>query len=373
MAVLLPVAALREAAAQFDILGDFLEASLYGNGHINDTYAVLFDQGGTRVRYIFQRLNDRIFREPIRLMENVIHVTNHLRAKLEARGIMDTSRRVLTLVPSREGLGYHVNGEGRVWRCYLFVEDAKSYDIIETPAQAFHAAKAFGTFQCDLMDYEGPRLFETIPRFHDTRSRFETLQRAITKDPCNRAIQVKAEIAFAQTHESLADSLLRLKESGEVPERITHNDTKLNNVLLDNTTGEGMCVLDLDTVMPGLSLYDFGDMVRTATNPVAEDEPDASRVQVQVPMFKAIAKGYLEGTAGTLLPAERERLVLAGKLLTYECGLRFLTDFLEGDHYFAVRREGQNLDRCRTQFALVQSLAEHEDLLMTFVHSLRGD
>ncbi len=370
MTARLPLAALKDVAAGFDLLGDFLEASPYGNGHINDTFAVLFDQGGTRVRYIFQRLNDRIFREPIRLMENVVHVTEHLRAKLEARGIADASRRVLTLVPSREGLPYLVDREGRIWRCYLFVEDARSYDIIETPAQAFQAAKAFGAFQRDLMDYAGPRLYETIPRFHDTRNRFENLQRAIASDPCNRAIEVKAEIAFTQAHEALADSLLRLKDSGSVPERITHNDTKLNNILLDDTTGEGMCVLDLDTVMPGLSLYDFGDMVRTATNPVAEDEPDASRVQVQVPMFKAIAKGYLEGTAGTLLPAERERLVLAGKLLTFECGLRFLTDFLEGDHYFAVRREGHNLDRCRTQFALVQSLAEHEDQLMAFIHTL---
>ncbi len=366
----LPQAVLKHVAARFDIYGDFLEATPYGSGHINDTFAVVYDQAGTRVRYIFQRLNDRIFKEPLRLMENVAHVTRHLKAKLEARGIADTSRRVLTLVPSLEGMDYVTDEEGHVWRAYLFVEDARSYDIIETPAQAFQAARAFGAFQRDLMDYAGPRLFETIPRFHNTRSRFETLQRAIASDPLNRAIQVKAEIAFAHAHERLADSLLRLKESGEVPERITHNDTKLNNVLLDDTTGEGMCVLDLDTVMPGLSLYDFGDMVRTATNPVAEDEPDASLVQVQVPMFKAIAKGYLEGTGGTLLPAERERLVLAGQLLTFECGMRFLTDFLEGDHYFAVRREGHNLDRCRTQFALVRSLGEHEEQLMAFVHTL---
>jgi hypothetical protein len=372
MTVRLPGATIKHVLEHFDLLGDFLEASPYGSGHINDTYAVVLDQGGTQVRYILQRVNGRIFKEPVRLMENIAHVTRHLQAKAEARGVQDTTRRVLTLVKTLDGADYHIDDEGQVWRCYIFVEEARSYDILETPAQAFQAAKAFGNFQRDLMDYAGPRLFETIPRFHDTRNRFGNLLRAIEQDACNRAPRVKEEIAFALACEPLADSLLALKDRGEIPERITHNDTKLNNVLLDDATGEGMCVLDLDTVMPGLSLYDFGDMVRTATNPVAEDEPDARKVVVQVPMFEAIARGYLEGLGGTLLPAERERLVLSGRLLTYECGLRFLTDFLEGDHYFAIRREDHNLDRCRTQFALVRSLAEHEERLMAFVDTLEA-
>ena len=366
----LPLAALKTIACRFAILGDFLGAQPYGNGHINETFAAVFDQGGTELRYILQRINSHIFKEPLKLMENVAHVTNHIRRKLEASGLQDTTRRVMTLVKTLEGADCHVDGEGCVWRCYLFVEGAKSYDIIASPAQAFQTAKAFGTFQRHLMDYDGPPLFETIPRFHHTRDRFETLKLAVAGDRCNRAARVPQEIAFALANEALADSLLALKEKGELPERITHNDTKLNNVLLDDLTGEGMCVLDLDTVMPGLSLYDFGDMVRTATNPMAEDEPDVRKVSVQIPMFEALAKGYLEGMDGALLPAERERLVLAGKLLTFECGVRFLTDFLNGDRYFNIHRENQNLDRCRTQFALLRSMAECEERLTTFVQSL---
>jgi hypothetical protein len=206
--------------------------------------------------------------------------------------------------------------------------------------------------------------------FHNTRNRFATLKNAIQEDAKNRAASVAAEIEFAVSREDLANSLLSLQEKGLVPERITHNDTKLNNVLLDDNTGEGICVLDLDTVMPGLSLYDFGDMVRTATNPVAEDELDVSKVIVQAPMFEAIAKGYIEGTAGTLLPIEKDCLVTSGKLLTFECGIRFLTDYLQGDTYFKIKREAHNLDRCRTQFALVKSLEEHEERMTKFVSTL---
>jgi hypothetical protein len=362
--------ALNSIIKKFDILGDFVSAEPYGNGHINDTFVVVFDQGGTAIRYILQRINDNVFKLPVTLMENIVQVTSHIRKKAEANGVGDISRRVLTLVKTLNGEDFTKDQDGHVWRCYIFVEDAKSWDIIETPTQAFEAAKAFGAFQRDLMDYNGPRLSETIPKFHHTRNRFATLQEAIKEDVKNRAVTVKDEIEFALSHENLANSLLSLQEKGLIPERITHNDTKLNNVLLDNKTGEGICVLDLDTVMPGLSLYDFGDMVRTATNPVAEDELDLSKVVVQTPMFEAIAKGYLEGTAGTLLPVERDNLVTSGKLLTYECGIRFLTDYLQGDTYFKIKRETHNLDRCHTQFALVKSLEEHEEGLMKFVSTL---
>jgi aminoglycoside phosphotransferase (APT) family kinase protein len=257
-----------------------------------------------------------------------------------------------------------------VWRCYLFVEGARSYDLLENPGQAYQAAKAFGGFQRLLADYQGPRLHETIPNFHHTPSRFETLRRAIAADRHNRAARAAAEIRATLARESLAHSLVALQERGELPERITHNDTKLNNVLLDERTGEGLCILDLDTVMPGLSLYDFGDMVRTATNPVAEDALEVDRIHVQEAMFQALAKGYLEGTEGTLLPAERERLVLAGQLLTFENAIRFLTDFLDGDTYYPIHREAHNLDRTRTQLALLASLEAHEGRLNAFVRSL---
>jgi hypothetical protein len=370
MELMMTDALIKPVLKQFNILGDFISAEPYGNGHINDTFAVIFNQGGTPVRYILQRINDGIFKNPIKLMENIVNVTKHINEKAKARGIEDITRRVLTLVQTLNGENFVCDQDGSVWRCYIFIEKSKSWDIIETPDQAFEAAKAFGAFQRDLMDYKGPQLFETIPMFHHTRSRFATLQKAIQGDSRNRAIYVKAEIDFALSNENLANSLLALQEKGVIPERITHNDTKLNNVLLDNETGEGICVLDLDTVMPGLSLYDFGDMVRTATNPVAEDELDTSKVVLQVPMFEAIAKGYLEGTAGTLLPVEKDHLITSGKLLTFECGIRFLTDYLQGDTYFKIKRESHNLDRCRTQFALVKSLEEHEERLMCFVSKL---
>jgi len=361
---------LRIVATAFPMLGDLQQVAPYGNGHINDSFAATFNQGGTPVRYLLQRINDNIFKQPVKLMENVAHVTAHLRQKALEQNLTEVSRRVLELVPTRTGQIYHTDAEGHIWRCYVFIENARSWDILEHPAQAFQAAKSFGTFQRLLMDYAGERLFETIPLFHHTRNRFATLLKAIKADVKNRAAGVRAEIDWALAHESLAGSLLDLQEKGLVPERITHNDTKLNNVLLDNQTGEGICVLDLDTVMPGLSLYDFGDMVRTATNPVAEDAVDISGLVVQVPMFEALAKGYLEGTAGTLLPVERANLVTAGKLLTYECGIRFLTDHLQGDVYFRIHRESHNRDRCRTQFALVRSLEEHEEQLNGFVRTL---
>ncbi|MCL1908532.1 MAG: aminoglycoside phosphotransferase family protein [Holophagaceae bacterium] len=365
----MPIAQLQAVISQFDISGVFCSAEPYGNGHINDTFLVIFNKGGNVAHYIAQRINGNIFKEPESLMQNIANVTDHLHKKARARGVKDTSRRILTLVQTKNGENFARDEEGRIWRCYIFIGDSKSWDIIETTGQAFEAAKAFGAFQCDLMDYDGPRLFETIPMFHHTRSRFAGLEKAIKDDVRNRVAKAEKEIEIALSREALANSLLRLSEVGAIPERITHNDTKLNNVLLDNQTGEGICVLDLDTVMPGLSLYDFGDMVRTATNPVAEDELDVDKVVVQVPMFEALAKGYIEGTAGTLLPIEKESMVISGKLLTFECGIRFLTDYLQGDSYFKIHREAHNLDRCRTQFALLKSIEDHEDALMRFINS----
>ena len=363
------LADLKAVAAQFRIPGRFLEGSVYGNGHINATFAATFRRGAARERYVLQCINAHIFREPLRLMENVARVTRHIRRKLEAAGVRDTTRRVLTLVETRAGAMCLVDPEGRVWRCYLFVEGASSLDIIQTPAQAHAAARAFGAFQRLLMDYDGPRLFETIPHFHDTCARVEALKQALAEDRCGRAAAVAPELRQLLDREALAGSLLSLQAAGGIPERITHNDTKLNNILLDDRTGEGICVLDLDTVMPGLSLYDFGDMVRTGTNPVAEDAPDPT-LQVRLPMFQALARGYLEGVGGTLLPAERERLVLAGQLLTFETAVRFLTDHLEGDHYFRIQRPDHNLDRCRNQLALLGSLEAHAERMNAFVAEL---
>jgi hypothetical protein len=357
---------------RFLIPGDLVGCVPYGTGHINQTFAATFNQGGTQLRYLLQRLNTDIFQDPRALMANLANVTGHIRGKLEASGAQDITRRVLTLVPlregdEREGPWFLDDPELGFWRCYVFIEGAHTYDVLEREKQAFEAAKAFGRFQHLLMDFRGPRLSETIPGFHNTPGRLAVFKEAVAKDPLGRAASVRREIDQVLAWESLASSLVSLQASGAIPERITHNDTKINNVMLDDVTGEGICVLDLDTVMPGLSLYDFGDMVRTACNPVAEDEPDCSKVVARSEVFEALVQGYLLGTAGALLPVELDHLVVAGQLLTYECGVRFLADHLMGDTYFRTHRPDQNLDRARTQFALVRSLTEQEPRLMKMI------
>jgi Ser/Thr protein kinase RdoA (MazF antagonist) len=345
----------RAVARHFQIPGEFLGAEPYGSGHINDTYCATFDQGGTRVRYIFQRINHTIFKNPVALMENIQRVTGHLGRK--AAGQSDASRRVLTLIPTREGLPCHRDAAGQHWRVYVFIERARTYDAVESTDQAYNAARAFGQFQIMLADLPAPRLHDTIPDFHHTPKRFAALENALAADALNRAKLCRAEIEFALGRQTVCRALL----DASLPERVTHNDTKFNNVMLDDVTGEGICVIDLDTVMPGLALYDFGDMVRTTTSPAREDERDLSKVKMQFPMFDALARGYLSAAGEFLTPAEKKLLPLAGRLITFEIGIRFLTDYLSGDVYFKVHREGHNLDRCRTQFKLVASIEQQEE------------
>ena len=351
-------------ARRFQICGEFLSAEPYGSGHINDTYCVAFDQAGTKTRYILQRINHNIFKRPDLLMENIQRVTAHLAVKVA--GQPDVSRRVLTLIPTREGICYHQDAQGNYWRAYLFIEKARSYDAVENPRQAFEAAKAYGHFQKLLADLPAPRLHDTIPDFHHTPKRFAALTKAIEGDLFNRAAEAKKEIDFALQHAPMTDALIR----AGLPERVTHNDTKFNNVMLDDETGEGICVVDLDTLMPGLALYDFGDMVRTTTSPTKEDERDLTRIEMQFPMFEALARGYLTEAGGFLTSAEKKMLALSGKLITFEIGIRFLTDFLGGDTYFKVHRNGHNLDRCRTQFKLVESIERQEDRMNELVESI---
>lgn len=348
----------------FQIYGELVETVPYGSGHINDTFCATFNQAGTRVRYIMQRINHRIFKNPVALMENIHRVTAHLNAKLA--GQAELSRRALTLVPAGDGRPFVQDAEGNYWRTYLFIEKACTYDAVESPRQAFEAAKAFGQFQRLLSDLPSPRLHDTIPDFHHTPKRFAALEKAIAADAVNRARFARPEIEFALKYKALAGVLL----DAHLPEHVTHNDTKFNNVMLDDATSEGVCVIDLDTVMPGLALYDFGDMVRTTTSPAREDELDLSKVKMQFPMFEALVRGYLAAAAGFLTPAEIKFLPVSGKLITFEIGLRFLTDFLAGDTYFKVHRENHNLDRCRTQFKLVESIAQQEEQMNALVESV---
>ncbi len=344
-------------ARAFSLRGRYLAGVPHGNGHINDTYAVTCEEHGRRLRYILQRINDHVFQNVPALMENIQRVTTHVARNLAARGPAVNGWQTLKIIPTREGAAYCRDPQGGYWRCYDFVENARTYDILQDLRQAREAARAFGEFQCLLVDLEGPRLHETIPYFHDTRRRFDALRRAVAADRHGRAAATETEIAFALAREAMVDVLLGLQARGEIPERITHNDTKLNNVMLDDTTtGQGVCVIDLDTVMPGLALYDFGDMVRSAANSAAEDETDLSRVRMQLPVFAALVEGYLASAGPLLNETERAHLAFAARLITFEIGLRFLTDFLASDTYFKIHRPGHNLDRCRCQFALVRSM-----------------
>jgi aminoglycoside phosphotransferase (APT) family kinase protein len=349
------------AARQFQISGEFLGAAPYGSGHINDTYCVTFHRSGTPVRYILQRINHNIFRNPAGIMENIRRVTTHLASKMADE--RDRNRRVLTLVPTRDGQSCHVDDDGNYWRMFLFINNARTYDAVESTEQAFQTGKAFGRFQKLLIDLPAPPLHVTTPDFHHTPKRFNALEQAIASDVANRAIHAVPEIEFALAHKSITSVLI----DANLPERVTHNDTKLNNVMLDDATGEGICVIDLDTVMPGLALYDFGDMVRTTTSPAREDERDLSKITMELPMFEALFQGYLTSAGEFITKAEKEYLAFSGKLITFEMGIRFLTDYLAGDTYYKVHREGHNLDRCRTQFKLVESIEQQEETMHRLV------
>jgi aminoglycoside phosphotransferase (APT) family kinase protein len=352
------------AARAFDIQGDFLGASPYGSGHINDSYCAVFQRNGTTPRYLLQRINHSIFKDPVTLMENIERVTGHL--AVQVADDPDRERRVLTLIPTRGKGVLHRDADDNYWRAYRFIENATTYNSVESPGQAYQAAKAFGEFQRMLADLPAPRLHDTIPDFHHTPKRFAALERAIAADAAGRVSLAGPEIDFALARKPLANVLL----DAALPERVTHNDTKINNVMLDDATGEGTCVIDLDTVMPGLAAYDFGDMVRTATSPTAEDERDLSKVTMQFPLFEALARGYLSTAGGFLTSSEKEHLAVAGKVITFEIGIRFLTDYLSGDTYFKVHREGHNLDRCRTQFKLLESIEQQEGEMNRLVRSL---
>jgi hypothetical protein len=361
---------LKQISQHFQIYGEILHAEPLKIGHINETYTATYDQGGTRVRYIHQKLNRTVFRRPASVMKNLMRVTSHIRKKLEAQNVRDITRRSLNVIPTRDGRSYLETNSKGFWRTFVYVRGVRTFETVQSPAQAYQAGRAFGEFQNLLIDLPGGRLVETIPHFHNTRKRFEAFQRAVQRDHYNRAAGARAEIDFAFQREPVVDVILKGMAKGEIPERITHNDTKFNNVMLDVVTGEAMCIVDLDTVMPGCALYDFGDMTRTTTSPTLEDELDLRKVKMQMPMFKALARGYLSTAGQFLTRAEKDLIAFSSKLITLETGLRFLTDYLSGDVYFRTHREGHNLDRCRTQFKLVQSIERQESAMQKFVDRL---
>src|SRR5690242_18989272 len=358
---------LQEISKQFQIYGEILHAETFKIGHINETYSATYDQGGMRVRYIHQKINRTVFKNPPAVMENVMRVTTHIRRGLETDSARDITRKSLIVIPTRTGKSFYRSTDGEYWRTFVFIEGVETFESVQSPEQAFEAGRAFGEFQRLLVDLPGGRLNETIPDFHHTRKRFTALQHAIQKDHFNRAKEAKSEIDFALKHEDLVDVILDAMAKRKIPERITHNDTKFNNVMLDTLTGEARCVVDLDTVMPGCALYDFGDMVRTTTSPTLEDERDLSKVKMHMPIFKQLAEGYLSAAGSFLTRAEKSLMAFSGKLITFEIGIRFLTDFLSGDTYFRIHRPAHNLDRCRTQFKLVESIERQEEAMQKYV------
>jgi len=355
---------------QFQISGEPVDVQPYGSGHIHDTYVVKCRQEKMCLRYILQRINSSIFKNPEAVMENIVRVTTHIRGKLDDAGANDIQRRVLKVVPTQEGRAYFRCPEGNYWRCFNFIENARTYNICRSPEHIYESARAFGEFENYLIDLPGPALHETIPDFHNGPKRFMAFQTALKKNKYNRAKSVKKEIDFLLSNSWIFDVLPKLAKENKIPLRITHNDAKNNNIMFDNTTLKAICVIDLDTVMPGISLYDFGDIVRTTISDAAEDEPDLSKVTIDISRFEAIVKGYLSSAGTFLNKVEVNNLLLGAKIIILEQAVRFLTDLLAGDTYYKINRPDHNLDRTRTQIRLYELILEHEGELNEIVNRI---
>lgn len=351
----------KEIVPKFAIEGTLTEAVPYGSGHINDTVRLTcaLENGGQK-RYILQRMNDGIFKNPVELMENVMNVTSFLRKKIVERG-GDPERETLNVIRTVDGDNFLKDEDRDFWRMYIFIENATSFDMVRTPEDFYNSAVSFGNFQLLLQDYPAATLHETIPNFHNTVSRFADFKKAVEEDVCGRAKEVQDEIRFVMEREADTHVICDALANGEIPLRVTHNDTKLNNIMIDNETGKGICVIDLDTVMPGSALYDYGDSIRFGASTGAEDEKNLELINCDMGLFEIYTKGYVEGCGGSLTEKEIRMLPMGAKLMTLECGMRFLADYLQGDVYFKIHRPEHNLDRARTQFKLVADMEKKWD------------
>ena len=362
---------LSEALAAFDFGGELVGAVRYGHGHINDTFVVHTQPGEDPCRrFILQRISSAAFRHPEQVMSNIVGVTRYLAGKISAAG-GDPARETMSVWATRTGESCYIDSEGSTWRCYPFIEGTVCLQNAETPELFAASGMAFGRFQRMLDGYPADTLYETIPRFHDTEDRLAKFLAAVEADSMGRVKDVQPEIGFVLERRADCSVAMQALRDGVLPLRVTHNDTKLNNVLIDRKSGEGICVIDLDTVMPGLSINDFGDSIRFGANDNEEDEPDQSRVHFNLGLFDVYARAFLEGAGGALTGAELDYLPWGAKLMTLECGIRFLTDYLEGDHYFRIQRPQQNLDRARTQFTLVRNMEEQWDAMRAVIDKYR--
>lgn len=344
-----------QAIEAMDLQGTVKSYERYGNGHINDTFLVVCEKEGRQIRYILQRMNHDIFKNPEALMENILAITKFLRENI-IKNAGNPDRETMNVIMTKDGKPFFVDDIGSYWRTYLFVENTVCFDKVESPEDFYESAVSFGRFQKMLADFDASILTETIPDFHNTPVRFETFKKAVEKDICKRKASVEEEIQFVMDHEADMKVAMDMLKCGKLPLRVTHNDTKLNNILMDKESKKGICVIDLDTVMPGLAINDFGDSIRFGANTAAEDETDLSKVSLSLELFECYTRGYLDGCDGSLTKEEVEMLPMGAKLMTLECGMRFLTDYLQGDTYFKIHRENHNLDRARTQFALVSDM-----------------
>ena len=345
---------LKQVVSKFQLKGTYSAGAPYGSGHINDTFKIDTAEVD-QFNYILQRVNHHVFKDTPGLMENVERVTSHIRMKMESIPGANPDREVLTVIRTKEGHSYHKDQDGNFWRMYIFIWDNKSYDQVDSPEKAFEGGRMFGKFQSMLADLPGKPLNETIPNFHNIAWRLDIFEETLKNDPVGRADDLSDEISFVRARAEEMKTILRLGEYGQIPLRITHNDTKFNNVLLDQND-KGLCVIDLDTVMPGYVHYDFGDSIRTSTNTGAEDDPDLDNVEMDIHLFEGYAKGFLQETRSTLNQVEIDHLAFAGKLFPYIIGLRFITDYIDGDNYFKTHHEHHNLQRARAQFKLLTSM-----------------
>ncbi len=335
----------------------------YGSGHIQDTFYVE-DQGE---KFLIQRINQNVFPKPKEVMENIIKVTGFLKEKM-AKENRNVLREVMTVVPTKEGKAFFIDEKGDFWRNYIFIDETITYQLPENEEVFYEAARTFGDFQQSLSEFPAKELHETIENFHNTPARVDQLKKAIKNASEERLTNAKEEIDFAKERFEKAGILMEKLEKGTLPLRVTHNDTKLNNVLIDKETGKGLCVVDLDTVMPGLAAFDFGDAIRFGANTAVENEMDVDKVSLSLPLFKAYAKGYLEKTAKTLTKEEINSLPIGAKLITYETGLRFLADYLNNDVYFKISFPQENLIRARNQFALVKDMENKWDEMVNIIN-----
>lgn len=346
----------------FEITGTYVSCERYGEGHINDTFRLTVNAGEKEVHYILQRINNRLFTDVEKLMRNIELVTDFCRKSVEARG-GDPQRECLTLIRTKDGKAYYSDGKN-YFRMYVFIENATTYQSVREPRDFYESAVAFGNFANLLAGFDASQLYEVLSDFHNTKVRYENFLRAVEKDKCGRKAETEKEIEWVMSHKELCGKIVDKIAAGEIPLRVTHNDTKLNNVMLDDATGKGIAVIDLDTVMPGSLCYDFGDSIRFGCNSAAEDESDVSKVHFRMDLYETYLEGYLSAVGESITESERELLPWGAVLMTYECGMRFLTDYLEGDLYFKTHREKHNLDRARTQFKLVDEMLTMFDKML---------